>query len=104
MKGCGGTPVQSSKSSGARRLTPIEEDEVEAGMEGVPVGSRWRSGVRALKTGIRASGVFGRLIDDGPDIIRLREDSGVFGRMVGIGGGGMAAAVENCAVGAVATR
>ena len=94
VKVCGGTEAQSSKSSGARRLTPMreEEEEEDSGMEGVVVGVRWRSGVRALNTGMRDSGVFGRLVDEeGPETRRER-DSGVFGRNVGIGTGGMEAA------------
>lgn len=54
------------------------------------MGTRWRSGVRALNTGTagsRDSGVFGRDIDEGPDVMRFREDSGVLGLKVGIGGG-----------------
>ena len=78
-----------------------DEDEDDSGMEGTTMGVRWRSGVRALKTGIRVSGVFGRVVDEGPDIMRVR-DSGVFGRNVGRGG--MEEAFWICIAGAVTTR
>ena len=92
VKVWGGRLAQSSKSSGARLLTPMREEEDEDDSERVAIGARWRSGVRALKTGREGkrdwdSGVFGREMDDGPDIIRMRDDSGVFGLKAGMGGG-----------------
>lgn len=95
---CGGTLSQSSKSSGARRFLPIDDDDAEAVMgssygwnascRGWNVafggigswldwceGLRRDSGVRALKTvgGILASGVLGREAAAGVVEERVRE-------------------------------
>lgn len=88
VKPCGGTLSQSSKSSGARRFWPTEEDDELANGGsacGTDGGARLGSGVRVLKTdscGVLLSGVFGLDGTDGPETARVC----VFG-VVGIGTG-----------------
>lgn len=94
VKACGGTPSQSSKSSGARRFRLPEEDTDDEEL-GITVGTGCFSGVRVLNTGgcaVLRSGVFARANEEveatrlNAEGVRERGVEGVYTGMGGMGG------------------
>jgi len=70
VNGCGGRSSHSSKSSGARRFFPAEDDDGSSWAGSIGGETRLDSGVRALKTDDcddLASGVFGLTSAEGPE-------------------------------------